>query len=82
MSMSSRLFVRNLQSDVSLDDLIIYFQSSRSGGGDVQVEKCEMNGDIAVVVFEQEEGMKLGYYCTVSVLTMNYLSHTWKQIVQ
>ncbi|XP_046849873.1 protein mono-ADP-ribosyltransferase PARP14-like isoform X2 [Xenia sp. Carnegie-2017] len=58
MSMSSRLFVRNLQSDVSLDDLIIYFQSSRSGGGDVQVDKCEMNGDFAVVVFEQEEDLK------------------------
>ena len=53
--MSHFLYVSNLPADITLDDLIIYFQSSKSGGGDVDYEACKRDGPNAVVAFEEKE---------------------------
>ena len=53
--MSYLLYVNNLPAEIALDDLIIYFQSSKSNGGDVDFEACKREGHNAVVVFEEKE---------------------------
>jgi hypothetical protein len=57
IQMSCVLYVTNLPADVTLEALIIYFQSStKSGGGDVDADACKLedNGR-AIVVFEKKE---------------------------
>jgi hypothetical protein len=49
------LYVNNIPAEITEERLIIYFQSSKSGGGDVDTDACVWNGDNAVVVFEEEE---------------------------
>ncbi|XP_028392341.1 LOW QUALITY PROTEIN: protein mono-ADP-ribosyltransferase PARP14-like [Dendronephthya gigantea] len=49
------LYVTGLPGEITLDDLIIYFQSGKSGGGDVDYEACKLDGDKAVIVFEKKE---------------------------
>ena len=49
------LYLNNLAADITLDDLIIYFQSSKSGGGDVDSDACKWDGRNAVVAFEEKE---------------------------
>ena len=53
--MSYLLYVNKLPAEITLDDLIIYFQSSKSGGGDVDSEACKWDGHNAVVAFEEKE---------------------------
>ena len=53
--MSWSLYVKNIPPEITEEKLIIYFQSSKSGGGDVDLDACKWNGDNAVVVFEEEE---------------------------
>ena len=49
------LYVRNLPGEITLEDLIIYFQSAKSGGGDVDFDACNLDGDKATIVFEKKE---------------------------
>lgn len=55
IKMSWSLYVKNIPPEITEEKLIIYFQSSKSGGGDVDLDACKWNGDNAVVVFEEEE---------------------------
>lgn len=60
--MSHSLYVSNLPPEITIDRLIIYFQSeTNSGGGDVDFEACKLDGDKAVVVFEKTEGNFIGF---------------------
>jgi hypothetical protein len=52
--MSYLLYVSNLPPEITLDDLKIYFQSSKSGGGDVDADCCKLDGNNAVVAFEED----------------------------
>ena len=55
------LYVSNLPDGTTLDDLLIYFQSTKSGGGDVNDESCKLiNGNKAVIIFDHNEGRKCG----------------------
>jgi hypothetical protein len=49
--------VSNLPPEITLDDLKIYFQSSKSGGGDVDDDACDFKQDdhSAVIAFEEKE---------------------------
>ena len=49
------LYIRGLPAKITLDDLIIYFQSGKSGGGDVDNDACKFDGDKAIIVFEKKE---------------------------
>ena len=54
--MSCSLFVRGLPAQITLEELAIYFQSStKSGGGDVDLDACNLDGNNAVIVFEKPE---------------------------
>ena len=49
------LYVNNIPAEITLERLIIYFQSSKSGGGDIDLDTSRWNGDNAVVVFEEKK---------------------------
>ena len=54
--MSCSLYVRGLPAEITLEELAIYFQSStKSGGGDVDLDACKLYGNSAVMVFEKPE---------------------------
>ena len=54
--MSCSLHVKDLPAEITLEQLAIYFQSSsKSGGGDVDFDACELAGKNAVIVFEMPE---------------------------
>lgn len=63
------LYVSSLPSEITLEDLIIYFQSAKSGGGDVDFDACKLDGDKgkALVVFEKRE-CKYCIYLTLKPL--------------
>lgn len=48
------LYVRGIGSTISKEDLTIYFQSRKRGGGDIR--KVDLNGDEAVITFEDDDG--------------------------
>ena len=52
------LYVRSVPGVVTLEELIIYFQSAKSGGGDVDGDASKLNGNEAVIVFEKKKGEK------------------------
>ena len=54
--MSCSLYLKALPEEITLEQLAIYFQSSsKSGGGDVDFDACRLEGNNAVIVFEQRE---------------------------
>jgi hypothetical protein len=56
--------VQNLPSNVGEDKLTIYFQSGKSGGGDV--DKVVIDGSVAFVTFDEPEGL-LYFMCLYRV---------------
>ncbi len=60
--MSWPLYVNNIPPEITLESLIIYFQSSKSGGGDVDLDSCKSEDDgKAIVVFERRECKLFNY---------------------
>lgn len=55
METSNSVYVNSVPPDLTLDDLIIYFQSTKSGGGDIDYDACKLDGGKATVVFETRE---------------------------
>ena len=54
--MASYLYVKGYNSETTLVDLIIYFQSKESRGGDIDDEECKFEKDEAILAFDEEEG--------------------------
>ena len=55
--MAFPVYVTDYEDGTTLEELIIYFQSkAKSGGGDVDEEKCYYDKEEAVIVFDGEEG--------------------------
>ena len=49
------LYVRGIGKTISKEELIIYFQSPKqSGGGDIR--SIDLNGDEAIITFEDDHG--------------------------
>lgn len=67
------LYVSNLPNGTSLDDLIIYFQSGKSGGGDVNNYVSKLDNNNAVIVFEKNEGRKCDLFVFVLMITHIHL---------
>ena len=68
--MAFLLYVNKLPQGITLENLIIYFQSSKSGGGDVDSDACRMlDGNQAVVVFEEKE---CKYNKTGTIANLNF----------
>ena len=60
--MSWPLYVKNIPAEITLESLTIYFQSSKSGGGDVDFDSCKsQDGGKAIVVFERKERELFNY---------------------
>lgn len=56
MDGSRILYVRGIGGTISKEELTIYFQSPKqSGGGDIS--SIDLNGDEAVITFEDDHGM-------------------------
>lgn len=71
IKMSCSLYVKDLQAEITLEDLAIYFQSSsKSGGGDVDFDACKLDGNNAVIVFEKPECKWLYFQITLSDIVL------------
>ena len=54
--MAFYLYVKDYSSETTLMELIMYFQSKESGGGDIADEACKFEKDEAIIAFDEEEG--------------------------
>lgn len=54
--MALSIYVRGYDSQTTLEDLVIYFQSKESGGGDIDEELCKFEQDEAKIGFDDIEG--------------------------
>ena len=51
------IYVKGYSSETTQVDLIMYFQSKESGGGDVDDEECKFEKGKAIIAFDDEEGI-------------------------
>ena len=56
--MAFKVYVTGYETGTTLEDLIIYFQSKESGGGDIDDEECMFDQEEAVIAFDEDEGKK------------------------
>ena len=51
------IYVKGYSSETTQVDLIMYFQSKESGGGDVDDEECKFEKDKATIAFDDKKGI-------------------------
>ena len=55
--MAFYIYVKGYSPETTREDLIMYFQSKESGGGDVDDEECKFEKDKAIIAFDDKKGI-------------------------
>lgn len=65
------ILVSGLSPDTTEEEIIMYFQSKRSGGGDVENIQFDKDQHHAIVTFDESEGKKKSRFLSTCIIT-NY----------
>jgi hypothetical protein len=66
------IVVLNFPSNVGEDELTIYFQKERNGGGDV--DDVALDGSVAFVTFDMPEGLEYFIYIPLNNVVSRFVS--------